>query len=83
MANDFATVMVDDYASAGFAEKINDLSLRSLDGSTTVELEAVEENGEVKGLALYANAVLVDQYFYSDENFGQNFATEMLALLDA
>jgi len=72
---DFVEALVEDYTETlGYAEKVDNLTIRSLDGESTLQFDSVIENNEAVGVQVFVNGTLDFEGSYTDENFSEDLA---------
>lgn len=80
---DFARSIVDDYTEGlGYAVKVDDLTIKSHDGDSTIEFDSVMNGNEVVGLQVFVNGILDFEGSYTDENFSENLAKTVVGSLN-
>lgn len=81
---DLAATLIDDYASLGLGERLDDYTIRALDGSSTLELDSIEdaENGENVGIEVVVDDVSVAEVMYDDEKFSEKILDEVKSALN-
>lgn len=76
----FIQSIVDEYSDAGRAEKIDDVTLQSIDGENKVEFEPInDDSGMEAGVRVYSNGVEVGEFLYEDQ---QTFVKEFVKTLN-
>lgn len=62
--------IINEYDDLGYAKKINNNTLESLDGENTIEIEPLlNSNKEDNGIKIYSNGTYITQVSYADANF--------------
>ena len=69
--------LINDYEDYGYGEKVDESSIKSLSDSTVVTLDAIYEDDDIVGVAVYSNDLEVDTLDYDDESFASRLSTIM------
>lgn len=76
---DFVEALVEDYTEAlGYAEKVDNLTIKSLDGESTIQFDSVTKNNEAVGVQVFVNGTLDFEGSYTDENFSEDLAKAVI-----
>ena len=68
---DFIEEIVEDWSDRGFAEKINDTTLGSLNDDTVIEFEPIVEKEENVGLKIFVDGDETFSGNYDDPDFSE------------
>lgn len=78
-----AATLIEDYVDMGFGTKVSELSMRSFDGETELELDSIDnEAGTAIGIEVFSNGTSVAELMYDDEEMNAKLFEQVKSALN-
>lgn len=82
MNNDFIESLIDNYVEQGYAERVDENSMKALEDDVVIYLEPVFDGEDEMGVEIFSNDVSLGVLDRDDENFVVKFNDMMMSELN-